>query len=295
MPAPTTTTNPKSETTLSAVSQANVFVAPVYGAITASGTIDQVTLQQVTVSMDYEDAYEIALDASASKTLLESFDVSGGGNTFSVKWATGAKDNFKAVMGEVIRKAVAPATGAGGATAGKTLEGDIDAGLLTTFQTVYSNLLPNALENNWTVTSTVDASGGATSMYEKLRDAAGALELIAQQIPEANWGLYIDANENGVRALPLKGNDKLAFIFEVTMAAVNSGTTKTEGSTADAAVGGGAAAGGANAGSAAAQVSGYAPYGGSVQNKIYTYTTRKVAFFVQVKNAAGNAEKLILA
>ncbi len=267
MPVPANLTNAATATD-NATTSSTQFIAPVYGAIDVSGTIDQVTLQQLTVTMTYDDKYEITLDASGSKALLESFDVSGGGDTFAVGWSA-TKDKFIEVLAKVINDATG--TDVSGSTLNKTLKGGIEANLLATFQSVYTNLLPNALENAWSVSASVDASGGATDMHTKL--GAPEREIIAQQIPEENWNLYKDASENGIKALPLKEGDELVFIFNVNAMAISSGETKTAGANADT--------------SASATITDDGKkYGPSVQNITYTYDTRKVAFFVKVTDGA---------
>lgn len=256
------------------------FIAPVYGELGISGSASVTTLQQVAVTMDYDDLYTISLDASYSKILLESFQISGSGTTFTVGWRDSTGDQFKSVMLKIIDEAVKDGTTT-------TLAQVLENGITATFGSAFTNLIPNLLESDYSFSTSVASDDAASDMRGKL--TAGPREVIAQQIPEAHYVAYTDGSENSTTsALPLFVGDKLVFVFDTTNnLKVELVPSKTEGATADqtdAATGAVTPVEGADAAVVADN-----PYAADLNGTAYSYTKRLIAFSVTVTGAVGEA------
>jgi len=259
-----------------------IYIAPVVGSLDLSGGISQETLQLLDVSMEFNDRFDLELDPSESVTLLNSFAVSGAGETFAVDWSDTTGDAFKAIMQQVIEDATCTSSAAQTGTntpspVGKKLSEILNDQTIAVFRRYFENTIPNILEsltgpNGWSLTTSVDAAGGADDMRNKL--GPGPREIIAQQIPQAAYAAYMDPSENSlITALPLLAGDRLVFIFNTNTALqLDSGNTKTSGTTADTA--------------ADATIDNTAAgYGTETQNITYEFSSRKIAFFVRVVGA----------
>ena len=120
-------------------------------------------------------------------------------------------------------------------------------------------------------------------------------EIIAQQLPESNYEAYMDASENTTtHALPLKGGDKLVFVFYLTQAAIARVNKKTAGTNVDSGVGGGTGGGSttlpdgpdlADAGPGQS-IANSGPYGSTQQAVTYATNTRTVAFELVMPGAS---------
>jgi hypothetical protein len=247
---------------------ANIFVCPVVGALDISGNASLTTLQQVSVSIAYDDRYDIEINGNA---LVSSFALDGSGSTFAVNWSDGTGAQFAGVMKSVID---------GAEKSGKTLSKLLGDEMLNTFKAIFADTLPNLLESEWSLAHDVKSTEAAADMQGKL--TAGPREIIAQQLPESNYAAYMDASENPTTAnLPLVNGDTLVFVFDVNENLVVRTDKKTAGTTTDAASGVTEAGAPAGAGAAAT-----GPYGETVQGIQYLYKTRRVAFYVKVNSLA---------
>ena len=267
--------------TIHTESEASTIVARPLGAMDASGEAALNTLQQVTVSVAYDDLYEQALSAEDSSKLANAFSISGTGATFTAT-LSGAPD-FEDVLARNMATAICTAesknidpegTDASNNSVGHNLKDAIYNGMLNNFKRVFADSIPNLLESDWSLSNSVGYAGGAADMAGKLVDQE--CEILAQQLPESNYVLYMDGSENPLTtALPLKGGDSIIFVFQVEQEAVSRVITKVAGSNPD--TGASAVAGGSAS-----------PYGSSAVVN-YATNSRKVAFKFSVRNAAGTA------
>jgi len=270
--APASVTNTKlSEGPATTDLEAKIFVCPVVADLDISGNASLTTLQQVAVSIAYDDRYDIEIDGN---DLVSSFKLDGSGSTFEVKWSDASGAKFAGVMKDVIDNAT---------KSSKTLDQTLGAGMLSAFKNIFADTLPNLLESEWSLNHTVGSQAGAEDMQSKL--TAAAREIIAQQLPESNYEAYMDASENpSTTDLPLVNGDTLVFIFNVNQNLVVRSDKKTAGKTSDAMTG---VSSNANANApAGAGAAGTGPYGETVQGIQYQYNSRKVAFYVKVNSLA---------
>jgi hypothetical protein len=246
----------------------------------ASGQASLNTLQQVTVSVAYDDLYEQVLSTADSTLLANSFTISGEGDEFSAVLSNSA--NFEDVLARNMATAICTAesanvdpegTDASNNSVGHNLKNAILNGMINRFKREFTDDIPNLLESDYVLTNSVGYAGGAADMAGKL--TAAECEILAQQIPESNYDLYSDASENPITtALPLKHGDSIVFVFEVTQSAVSRVITKVTGSNLD--TGATPVAGGSAS-----------PYGsGAVVS--YSIDSRRVAFKFTVSKSAGN-------
>lgn len=292
MAAPSDYTNAKSAegpaTTVNTENGAeNIFVCPLVADLDISGNASITTLQQVTVSIAYDDRYDIELtgnSASASsaariagataKDLTSAFVLDGSGSTFAVDLANGG-----AQLADVLQHVIENAKRAdevGGSD--KTLDQRLGADMLRVFKDIFADALPNILQSDYTLVHEVKSAEGAADMQDKLEASPAAREIIAQQLPESNYEAYMDGSENHVGTdLPLVNGDTLVFIFNVNLNLVVRDEKKTAGTTADNLSGVSESGAPAGAGSA-----GTGPYSSPTQKVTYIYESRKVAFFVKV-------------
>jgi hypothetical protein len=267
-------------------SAAATIVARPVGQLDASGEAALTTLQEVTVSVAYDDLYEQALSAADSTKLANAFAVSGNGATFTASISSAA--DFEDVLARNMATALCTEYNSkkdiSGSDAsvglGLNLKQTIYNGMLNQFKRVFTDSLPNLLESDWALSNTVGYADAAGDMKTKLDHQE--CEILAQQLPESNYVLYMDASENSVTsALPLKDGDSIIFVFQVSESAVARINTKTPGANPD--TGASATANAAN---------GKSPYGAAQQAVTYLANTRTVAFKFAVKSAAHNGGKL---
>jgi len=274
------------------------IVARPVAALDASGQASLVTLEQVTVSVSYDDLYRVTLSDADAIKLLNSFTLDGSGTSFACTLDNSA--DFQEVLTSAMRDAAAVSftnTNASNNSVGNTLSQNLMAEILATFKSIYEDTIPNVLQSDWDISNNVAYAAGALDMANKL--VPEEAELLAQQLPESNYIEYMDASENTTtHALPLKRGDKLVFVFYLREEAVARVDKKTPGSTVEAALAAGVAAtaaapptaatAGTSGGStvtpavsaAAAGQSevGAGPYGNSMQAVTYASNTRTVAF-----------------
>jgi hypothetical protein len=265
------------------------IVARVYGSLDASGEAALVTLQQVTVVVAYDDLYEQILDASDSTALANAFDVSGNGESFTVTLAASgaARVAFEDVLARNMASALCTDYNSNGDISGEdaptglglNLKDTLHGSIVNNFKRVFTDSLPNLLQSNWEVTNAVGYAAGAADMAGKLNPAE--CEILAQQLPESNYVLYMDLSENTeIKALPLKAGDSIIFVFNVAESA-QAVMSKDDGLNAD-----------TGATAVPAGQGGASPYGTTQQSVTYTAGTRVVAFKFTVQNAAQDGGKL---
>jgi hypothetical protein len=244
----------------------NIVARPV-ASMDASGEATYVTLNQVTVEVGYEDLYDVSLNQADSWKLINSFDISGVASTFTAVLSNSA--DFQEVLARKLAVAIcetqsSPYTPS---SVGKNLATAINDEMAQTFS-LATNAVPNLLEEA-TFSNSVGWAGGAANMASLLVPIE--VELLAQQIPEANYALYSDASgANFAGHLPLKNGDTVTFVFTVNHSLVTRLDSKTTGSELD-----------TNA-ILPAQSPPVGPYGGDGQAASYLENSRSVAFRVTV-------------
>jgi len=264
---------------------AATIVARLVAEMDASGSASLVTLQQVTVSVGYDDLYEQTLSVGDSTALANAFTVEGNGSSFTVSITDPSE--FERVLR--VNMATALCTeynsnddiSGGDAPTGQglNLKDTLYGSIVNQFKQVFTDSLPNLLQSNWVVQNEVGYDVGAQNMRILLD--AKECEILAQQLPESNYELYMDTSENTVTdALPLKAGDSVIFVFHVTEKA-EAIMSKDDGLNADT----GATAVPAGAGGAS-------PYGTLQQSVTYTTNDRTVAFKFTVQNAAEDGGRL---
>jgi hypothetical protein len=278
------------------------IVARPVAALDASGEAALTTLEQVSVSVSYDDLYLATLNATEAKKLLDSFTLDGSGSTFACTLTNST--NFKEVLTEAMARAEGSTYASANSTpthvVGNTLQQNLIVEILAMFNSIYADSLPNILQSEWDIYNNVGYEAGAIDMAAKLIPAEA--EILAQQIPEANYVSYMkggtgeDKEDLTTHALPLVGGDKIVFVFYLSEAAVARVNKKTAGSLAD--NGTGASAGGTGgvttnpnpvaAPGAGQVVTNAGPYGNEQQAVTYASNTRTVAF--QLTMAAQGTE-----
>jgi hypothetical protein len=177
----------------------------------AVATVQSIQQETAVVAGIHYFATAAVTEANTYK-LLNSFTINGygpggftdGANVFSAVLSNSA--NFKAVLQQALEDA----------------SGSIDTDLATDLNAqlrvwLQSDSLINAVQNMFGATVVdIDEDGGAQSMADGLEADSNYVEGIFTQIDTGTLGLYMDASEEPVtNALPLKGGDKLTFVFDV--------------------------------------------------------------------------------
>jgi hypothetical protein len=191
-----------------AVSNDSQYIVPLYAALDASGSATMNVVQLERVSMPYDEKYDLTLSEAESADLLNGFVLTHVNGV--VLGATAARGD--AAWKAVLQKVIEDAQNAGG----ESLSDNLYNQLLTTFKSIFEDNIANMLQDNWSLSVTVNAVGGAANMWTALGAAPDACRLLAQQIPNSNYLLYSDASENMLtNALPMKNDDKIVFIFNL--------------------------------------------------------------------------------
>ena len=287
----------------SATTTSTRFIVPVMGDLAVDASATLITLDQLHVTMPYDDKFTCALSDALSADLIKSFVLSGSGQTFAVDMAAGSTNKLAAVLEHVIDNAkYAPDASTAGDDAdqnqqdldnsGNTLNQVLGADLAKVFRIEFLDSLPNILESDNVIAHVVYSAAGAKDLSDKLAasNAAAAREIIAQQLPKSNYTAWADLSENAVKSyLPLVDDQEIVFVFNVAEKMVVRTETKTDGSNEDTT----AALPAANATVAhASDAAAYSANIGAAAGATYYYNTRKVAFFVKVQglNALATAE-----
>lgn len=198
---------------LSSVSTSNtLFVVPIYSQldVTASATVSLV--QQETVEMKYDVSFNISISDEKSGKILNGFVLSQDGSSLTVDMRGNGYDaDFQAELVDVIENAKETHSQ-------KVLSWYLYDDALSYFKNVYGDDVANVLETDWSLNVAVDSSGGALNMWNDLDKKDAARLLIAEQIPNSTYMLYVDGSENMVTdAMPMKNGDTIVFLFNVTM------------------------------------------------------------------------------
>jgi len=278
----------------SATTSSTRFIVPVMGDLAVDASATLITLDQLTVTMPYDDKFTHELSSALSADLIKSFVLSGSGQTFAVDMAAGSTNKLADVLQNVIDNAkYAPDASTAGDSAaqnqqdldnsGNTLDQVLGADLAKVFRIEFKDSLPNILESTNAFAHVVYSAAGAKDLSDKLAasNAAAAREIIAQQLPKANYTAWADASENAAASyLPLLDGQEIVFVFNVAEKMVVRTETKDDGSNLDTT----AALPAANA--TVAHVSDGTAYSaniGAAKGATYYYDSRKVAFFVKVQ------------
>jgi len=201
----------------------DLFVVPFYSALDAKGVASLNLVQQESVKMAYDLSFNKTLVADEnSAAILNAFELTQDGTNLTVGMRMGADAlAFRTELADVIRDAVDLSQN----TLAEVLYNDAVA----YFAEVYGDLVANVLETDWALRVTVDASGGAANMWGDLDAKEQARLLIAEQIPNSTYMLYVDASENMITdSLPMKNGDTLVFLFNVTMQTISRAVNEVQ-------------------------------------------------------------------
>ena len=280
-------------TTIHTENAVSRIVARPVADLDASGNAALTTLQQVSVSVDYDDKYVMDLTEDDAKKLANAFTLDGSGADFScVLSNTG---DFV----DVLARNMATATCTEWTSAkssidsnGKVLKTALYDEMASSFKKIFEDALPNILESDWELTNGVAFEAGATTMAGLI--TATEAEILAQQFPESNYVLYqkggngADKEDPVTHALPIKGGDSLVFVFNVKQLLVSRVDKKTAGSQSDASVAGSTTTTiGANPGAGQASLPIPSVYGTGVQQTEYASNQRLVAFQFNIPGNGG--------
>ena len=206
-----------------------LYVVPIVSTIDASGASTVTTVTHETVIMKYDVSFNLTLTAEESANLVNSFklyqnttDASDASGNLMCDLVEANRPLFHALMTKVIYDASDNGVGALDMVVYNRSYGQL--------LNVYGDGLANDLESNWNLTVAVDASGGASNMWDDLSGNAAARKVIARQLPNNNYLAYCDASENiHTDALPLVNDDVLVFLFDVKTAVISTQTTEQAG------------------------------------------------------------------
>jgi hypothetical protein len=222
-------------TPVSVSTGAGEFVAPFIAAAyaDASGTVG--TLQAVNVTITGIDRiFDVTLTQSESAKILNAFqitDISAGyGESalaeIKVDMKAGAKTAFVEALATAMLKEPAANADAAGASLYQWLKAESRK---DTVDALSYDTLINLLEASDLLSYdiAIDASGGATNMFEAMDAGAAAYrKAIAMQIPESNYNAYVPVSDGsalnnediaGLNFLPLVHDDKLVLVFDFTV------------------------------------------------------------------------------
>ena len=269
----TTTTNSKGSSA-NAVTGAARFIVPVVGELQMDASATLVTVDQLSVSIAYDDKYEISLSEADSNTLMSSIVLSGTGATFAATLSSPSTP-LQTLIKKILDDSVKFGEG------GKKLPVELADQMKARFQEYFNNDLSNILEDVH-LSYDVKTADGASNMIGKLDDAA--CEVIAQQIPKAHYAAWSDASENFQSShLPLLDGDEIVFVFDIASELkVERVEQKTDGANVD------TGANVSNAGGGKYTTS-------SAGTATYVYEARKIAFFVTVTGGTAAAAAAVAA
>jgi hypothetical protein len=203
-----------------------LYVVPIVSTIDASGASTVSTVTHETVIMKYDVSFNLTLSPVESANLVNSFrlyqNTTDASGNLECDLVPANQPLFHALMTKVIYDASDNGVGALDMVVYNRSYGQL--------LNVYGDGLANDLESNWNLTVAVDASGGASNMWEDLSGNADARKVIARQLPNNNYLAYCDASENiHTDALPLVNDDVLVFLFDVNTAVISTQTTELAG------------------------------------------------------------------
>lgn len=205
------------------------IVCPYVASMAASGEATYVYVQQETVQIagiDYE--FDVSLNATNTKKILEAFTVSGKGVDASLNVVLSASGDFHEVLMGAINGSWVAKRSANSKTPSQQFAADLHTGLLAA---INIDALANTVQNvDFTgVAAYLDSSGGARDMANNMNDER--CRLLYTQISPASLYLYTDgsgAEDISCNALPLKGGDVLSFVFDVDLSNVTPAKSQTD-------------------------------------------------------------------
>ena len=229
-----------------------VIIAPFVAALDTSGeaflTAEQLSQLSVTIA-NVQRTFKVSLDLAQTTAFLNSFTVSKNGANLTLDLSANA---FEVIMDQVIAGAQDAAADAIPAVPANGVKGRAakDAGTVAQWLThglknTLVDYILRTLKVAATVTSapvTVNADSAASkSMSAGLGGNSNTLEAIYLQIAQGTLELYRDTanpDENipTTNALPLKGGDKMVFVFDTAPLTVTTTVNQTQSNASGAAV-----------------------------------------------------------
>ena len=255
MQSAATDSGPVLDVAAAVISASDYYVAPFVAALDTSGAavLTAVQLNQLKVTVAaIQRTFKVTLDAAQTAALLNSFTVSKNGANLKVELNKAA---FKAVLDAVIDNAqdeaaaAIPADTANGskgrlAKPAGTVEEWLTHGLKNTLVDYILRTLKVSAEVASAPVSVNAGSAASQSMADGLApvgaDNSDVLEAIYLQIMQPTLELYKEDNIPTTNALPLKGGDKLVFVFDTAPLTVSTSVTQSQSNASNAASGAGA-------------------------------------------------------
>ena len=236
-------------------SNADYYVAPFVAALDTSGnaTLTAEQLQQLKVTIaNIQRTFKVTLDATQTATFLNAFTVSKNGANLTVDIS---KNAFVSVLDDVFYSAwdeASPAIAADRSLGIKGREakppGNVAGWLTHGLKNTLVDYILRTLKVSASVASApVDvniASAASLSMANGLAPVGAGnsdiLEAVYLQIMQSTLELYRENNIPTTNALPLKGGDKMVFVFDTAGLNVNVAVTQSQSNASGAAAGAGA-------------------------------------------------------
>jgi hypothetical protein len=233
------------------------YIAPYVAALDTSGnaTLTAEQLQQLSVTIaNIQRTFKVKLDLTQTTAFLNSFTVSKNGANLKVELDKAA---FGAVLDAVINDAKDEASLAIPADPANGIKGRLakpEATIKEWLEHGLKNTLVDYILRTLKVSATVATApvtvnaveppaivGKATlSMADGLAPPAATdsntLEAIYLQIAQSTLELYRTDNIPTTNALPLKGGDKMVFVFDTNPLTVTTAVTQTQSNASGAAV-----------------------------------------------------------
>lgn len=224
-----------------------VIIAPFVAALDTSGeavlTAEQLSQLSVTIA-NVQRTFKVTLDLAQTTAFLNAFTVSKNGANLTLDLSANA---FEVIMDQVIAGAQDEAADLIAADPAKGLKGRAakDAGTVAAWLThglknTLVDYILRTLKVSATVASapvTVNADSAASkSMSAGLGGNSNTLEAIYLQIAQGTLELYRTDNIPTTNALPLKGGDKMVFVFDTAPLTVTTTVNQTQSNASGAAV-----------------------------------------------------------
>jgi len=227
------------------------YVAPFIASLDTSGSavLTAVQLQNVAVAIaNIQRTFKLTLTDVQTAAFLNAFTVSKSGADLTV---TLDKPSFETVMDAVIENALDEATDAIPADTANGIKGRLakpaskvanwlSHGLKNTLvDYILRTLKVSAVVSEAPVTVNA-ASAASKSMSTGISASSDVLESVYLQIKQETLELYKDDNIPTTNALPLKGGDKMVFVFDTAPLTISTTVTESQVSSGATTGGGGA-------------------------------------------------------
>lgn len=224
-----------------------VIIAPFVAALDTSGsavlTAEQLSQLSVTIA-NVQRTFKVTLDLAQTTAFLNAFTVSKNGANLTLALNS---TEFETIMDQVIGGAqdesadliaADPANGIKGRAAKDV--GNVADWLSHGLKNTLVDYILRTLKVSATVSSapvTVNADSAASkSMSAGLGGNSNTLEAIYLQIAQGTLELYRVDNIPTTNALPLKGGDKMVFVFDTAPLTVTTEVTQSQSNASGAAV-----------------------------------------------------------